>query len=126
MKLVVDANELFAAIITRGKEHNSWTLDALFSEKVELYAPYRLLAELEKHSEEIKSKSGFSSRDFEAFMGILSLRIHFTRLDEFRQETPEALKLAPHPKDAEYFALALKLGCAILSEEKSFKKQSKI
>jgi predicted nucleic acid-binding protein len=48
MKLVVDANELFAGIIAKGKELQSWTLDILFSDKVELFAPFRLLAELEK------------------------------------------------------------------------------
>ena len=126
MKLVLDANELFSAVITRGREHSSWALEALFSEKVELYAPYRLLAELEKHGEEIKSKSGFSSRDFDAFIAVLAMRVRFTPLDEFRREIPEALKLAPHPKDAEYFALALKLGCGILSEEKAFKRQPKV
>ncbi|RLJ01631.1 MAG: hypothetical protein DRP10_03570 [Candidatus Aenigmatarchaeota archaeon] len=35
----------------------------------------------------------------------------------------EAIKLAPHNKDVEYFALALKLGCAIWSNERDFKKQ---
>jgi len=49
MRLVVDANELFAGIITKGKELQSWTLDILFSDDVELFAPFRLLAELEKN-----------------------------------------------------------------------------
>ena len=32
--------------------------------------------------------------------------------------------LAPHLKDVEYFALALKLDCPIWAQEKAFKKQS--
>lgn len=124
MKLVVDANELFAGIITKGKNLHSWTLDALFSDKVELFAPFRILVELERNKEEIKDKSGFSERDFEAFIGIIKLRIRFVPLDEFSDKISEALKLAPHPKDAEYFALALKFGCAIWSEEKAFKSHS--
>ena len=36
------------------------------------------------------------------------------------------LKLAPHPKDAEYFALALRFVFPIWSNEKAFKKQSKV
>ncbi len=34
----------------------------------ELFAPFRLLAELERNKEEIKAKSGFSSRDFDVFV----------------------------------------------------------
>jgi predicted nucleic acid-binding protein len=45
MQVVVDANELFAAIIAKGKERQSWTLDLLFSDDLELVAPFRLLAE---------------------------------------------------------------------------------
>ncbi len=126
MKLVVDANELFAGVITKGKKLNSWTLDVLFSDKVELFAPFRLLVELERNKEEIKDKSGFSERDFEAFIGIIKLRIMFVPLDEFSDKIADALKLAPHPKDAEYFALALKFGCALWSEEKAFKSHSDV
>jgi len=59
MRLVVDANKLFAGIITKGKKLQSWTLNILFSDEVELFAPFRLLAELEKKRDEIKRKSGF-------------------------------------------------------------------
>ncbi len=55
MELVVDSNELFAGIITKSKELQSWTLDVLFSSKVKLFAPFRLLAELERNKEEIKA-----------------------------------------------------------------------
>ena len=77
MKLVVDANELFAGIIAKGKKLQSWTRDILFS-------------------------------------------------DEFLDKIPEAKELAPHLKDVEYFALALKLDCPIWAQEKAFKKQSKV
>jgi hypothetical protein len=49
MRVVVDANELFAGIIAKGKELQSWSLDLLFSDDVELVAPFRLLAGLEKN-----------------------------------------------------------------------------
>ena len=126
MKLVVDANELFAGIIAKGKKLQSWTLDILFSDEVELFAPFRLLAELEKNRDEIRSKSGFSLQDFEAFVGILKLRVRFIPLEQFLDKIPEAKELAPHLKDAEYFALALKLDCSIWAQEKAFKKQSRV
>ncbi len=123
MKLVVDANELFSGIITRGKELQSWTLDILFSDEVELFAPLRLLAELERNKKEIMRKSGLSETDFEAFVGIIALRVKFIPLERFSDKVAQAKELAPHGKDIEYFALALKLGCAIWSEEKAFKSQ---
>jgi len=126
MKLVVDANEFFSGVIAKGKELQSKTLDVLFSDKIELFAPLRLLAELENNRDEIRLKSGFSSSEFDAFTGILKLRITFLPLEEFLDKLEEAKELPPHPKDLEYFALALKLDCAIWSEEKAFKKQSKV
>jgi len=126
MRLVVDANELFAGIIAKGKELQSWTLDILFSDEVELFAPFRLLAELEKNRDEIRRKSGFSLQDFEVFVGVLKLRVRFIPLEQFLDKVPEAKELAPHLKDIEYFALALKLDCPIWAQEKAFKKQSKV
>jgi predicted nucleic acid-binding protein len=126
MRLVVDANGLFAGIIAKGKKLQSWTLDILFSDEVELFAPFRLLAELEKNRDEIRSKSGFSLSDFEAFVGILKLRVRFIPLEQFLDKISEAKELAPHLKDVEYFSLALQLNCSIWSNEKAFKKQSKV
>ena len=126
MKLVVDANELFAGIIAKGKKLQSWTLDILFSDEVELFAPFRLLAELEKNRDEIRSKSGFSLQDFETFVDILKLRVRFIPLEQFLDKIPEAKLLAPHLKDVEYFALALRFDFPIWSNEKAFKKQSKV
>ena len=55
MKLVVDANELFAGLIAKGKKLQSWTLDILFSDEVELFAPFRLLAELENNRDALQN-----------------------------------------------------------------------
>ena len=126
MRVVVDANELFAAIIAKGKERQSWTLDLLFSDDLELVAPFRLLAELEKNRDEIRRKSGFSLQEFEVFVSILKLRVRFIPLEQFWDKIPEAKRYAPHLKDAEYFALAVKLGCPIWSNEKAFKNQSEV
>ena len=62
--------------------------------------------------------------DFEAFVGILELRVRFIPLEQFLDKISEAKVLAPHLKDVEYFALALKLDCPIWAQEKAFKKQS--
>jgi predicted nucleic acid-binding protein len=85
-----------------------------------------LLAELEKNREEIKRKSGFSDKEFDAFVEILKLRINFIPLEDFLDKISEAKDVSPDPKDIEYFALALKLKCKIWSEEKKLKQQNKV
>jgi len=126
VKLVIDANELFSAIIAKGKKLQSLVINIIFSDKVELFAPFRLLAELEKNREEIKRKSGFSDKEFNAFVEILKLRVNFIPLEDFLDKISEAKDISPDPKDIEYFALALKLNCKIWSEEKRLKQQNKV
>ena len=126
MKLVLDANILFAALITSGRKRQSWIIDALFSDKLSLCAPEKILSELVRHQEEIMQKSGYSPEEYSVFMEVLKMRIQFISFEKFTGEVKTGLELAPHPKDAEYFALALSESCSIFSEEKAFKKQSKI
>ncbi len=127
MKVIVDANELFSAVIAKGKGFKSKTLDIFFADEVKLSAPYRLLAELENNREEIRSKSGFSHEDFDVFIGILKLRIDVVPLEDFLDKMHEAKEISPDPKDMEYFGLALKFKSAcIWSEEELLKEQDKI
>jgi len=124
--LVIDANEFFSGVIAKGKELQSKTLDILFADEVELFAPFRLLAELERNRKEIMEKSGFSHSEFDAFVEILKLRIEFKPLEEFMDMLEEAKEISPDLKDLEYFALALAFGCDIWSEEKRLKQQSRV
>lgn len=45
---------------------------------------------------------------------------------EYTVKLSDGLKLAPHPKDVEYFALALRFDFPIWSNEKAFKRQSRV
>ena len=124
MRLVIDANRLFSLII--GKRLHSASMVISFSDNVELFAPYRLLAELENNRDEIRLKSGFSHEDFDNFVSVIKLRIKFVPLEEFIDSISDAKIISPHSKDIEYFALALKLDCVIWSDEKLLKEQSKV
>ncbi|MEK6952687.1 MAG: PIN domain-containing protein [Nanoarchaeota archaeon] len=126
MKLICDANEVFSAIIAKGKDLQTKKIDILFSDKVKLFAPTLLFRELEKNSQKIKEISGFSDIDFDVFVGILKLRIISISLDDFSDKLEEAKSICSHLKDVPYFAVALKLDCPIWSGEKKLKKQSKI
>lgn len=126
MDTIIDANEFFSCIIAKGKKLNSRTLDVFFSDRVKLFAPMKLLEELNTNEEEIVKKSGFSEYESASFIDLLKIRITFVPLKEFVLKIDEAKLLAPHLKDAQYFALALHLHAKIWSQEKSFKNQDRI
>ena len=121
MKLVVDANVLFAVVIKQGK-----TTELIFSDNFELFAPEFIFEELEKHRDMLVAKSRRTSEEFDTFISIMAGRIKIVSADEFSSFMNKAKSVCPDPNDVQYFALALKLDCAIWSNEKLLKKQSKI
>jgi predicted nucleic acid-binding protein len=119
MQLVVDANELFAALISQGK-----TLNLFFDSGLELASPEFILNEFRKHKAELAEKAGLSERDILSFMLLLIPQIKFFETEEFKEFLEKAVGISSDPNDAEYLALALKLGCPLWSEDKKLKGQS--
>jgi predicted nucleic acid-binding protein len=119
LKLVVDANILFSALIK-----NSFTANLLFEETLELYAPEYILEEFSKHKKLILRKTSRTEEEYKQAMHSLKeiMRIE----QDYDEIIDEAEKISPDEKDALYFALALKLGCAIWSNDKKLKDQNKI
>ena len=66
MKLVVDANVLFAALIK-----SSTTLEMLFEEKLTLYAPEFIIEEFDKYKAMIMEKSQRTEKEVERAMEII-------------------------------------------------------
>jgi len=118
MLLVVDANELFAAVIARGV-----ALDLFFDGRLELVSPRFILDEFREHRPEIVKKSGLSEGDVSSFLLLLSPKIRFFETEEFKEFLPEAKRISPDPNDVEYFGLALKLNCPIWSEDGELKRR---
>ena len=123
MKLVVDANVLFSFF-----KKDSTTRKLITSFEIfELYTPSLCIKELSKHKEEICKKSRISEAEFEEEMEDLRLFIGTVPDEEFKDFAGEAKQiLEEHLKDIPYFALALYLKCGIWSNEKRFKRQSRI
>ncbi len=126
MNLVIDANELFSAIIAKGRGRQTKKLDILFSDKINLFAPSILFSELEEHAEEIKLKSKFSDTDFTLFIALIELMIKVVPEKDFSKKLQEAKKISPDEKDIPYFAVALKLNCDIWSGDKKLKEQPSV
>ncbi|MEK6903702.1 MAG: PIN domain-containing protein [Nanoarchaeota archaeon] len=121
MDLVVDANILFAALIK-----DSFSYNLLFSDKFHLFTPEYIFTELEKHKEEILEKTERTTEEFFRLLEILKRRIVLVPLEELVPYIEEAEELTPDPDDMTYFALALKLNCAIWSNDKKLKEQDNI
>jgi predicted nucleic acid-binding protein len=84
------------------------------------------MEEINKYKDEILSKSGLSSAEFELVLTMIGSRIEFIPKSEFEKFIPEAGQISPDPNDSEYFALALKYVCAIWSNDKRLKEQEKV
>ena len=121
MLLVADANELFSVAIKEGKN-----AEILVSDKVELITPEFILSEFKEHKEELLSKTHRSSEDFTKFLLVIEDKIEVVPTTELIPFLKEAGLLTPDPDDVQYFAAALKYNCGIWSQDKEFKKQSRV
>lgn len=118
MDLVIDANILFAAIVRVGV-----TADMLFRNDLHLYAPEFLLEEFEKYKETLLEKTGKAKEDFLLVFEALRRRITIVPSKEIEPFLEKAKQLSPDVKDVAYVALALRLHCAIWSNDRALKEE---
>ena len=121
MKLVVDANILFAALIK-----SSVTSDLIVDNSLDLVSIEFIFEEFKKYKDLIKKKTKRTENEFERFMEIIQKRIKLIPYKEFESFMNEAKKISPDPKDTEYLALSLKLKCNLWSNDKKLKTQNKV
>jgi predicted nucleic acid-binding protein len=123
MKLVVDANVIFACLIKQG-----WLFDFIHllpKRNFELYSPEYILEETNGRIDRLMSFSGLSKTELKYLIKLLFKNIKVVSKKKYEMFSNEAQKLLPgHSKDIPYFALALSLNSAIWSNEKRFKQQS--
>ena len=121
MDLVVDANILFAALVKRGL-----TAEFLLSNNLHLYAPEFIFEEFELYKGLLKKKTERTEKEFNLFMEILQRRIILVPGEEIDPYLEKAKKISPDLKDITYVALALKLHCAIWSNDKALKEKQNV
>ncbi|MHC1590663.1 MAG: PIN domain-containing protein [Candidatus Helarchaeales archaeon] len=102
MKLVVDANILFAALIKKSK-----TAELILNEKISLFAPEFLFDEFMKYQEYIIEKTHRTEADFKKFLRIMKKKIKIIPSGKIAPLLGQASKISPDPKDAVYCACAL-------------------
>jgi len=121
MLLVMDANVLFSALIKMSK-----TLDLFLDSKLNLVSPDFIFDEFIKHKDEISRKSGLGYNHLLAIIVLLSEKVSFVSVEEYKKFLIEAIEISPDENDIDYFALALKLNCGIWSNDKKLKEQNRV
>ena len=122
MDLVIDANILFSVLIKRGK-----TEEIIFETDLRLFSPEFIFEEFDKYKEKILGKTERTDEEFNHLLNILKKKIITIPNEETEKYISEATKISPDKKDVDYLALALKIKCAIWSQDKALKeKQNKV
>jgi predicted nucleic acid-binding protein len=117
VKIILDANVLFAALLSDGLTRKLiLSLDGLI-------APEFLLEEFEKHRDYLKEKSG--NPRFDVSERELLRRISFIPTEDLKPYKKEAIAIIGHIDidDVAYIACALAHSCAIWSDDAHFRKQ---
>jgi predicted nucleic acid-binding protein len=121
VRVVIDANVIFAAIIK-----DSHTRRLLLNQNLSFLAPEYLLDELFKHKTEIEKKSGLSSNQVESILqGFLEI-IEIVESTKFKQFMKKAIEISPDPEDSPYLALCLYENIPLWSNDARIKKQKEI
>ena len=118
MEIVLDANILFAGLI-----RESTTAIMLFNPNLKLYSPEFVLEEFIKYSDLIQKKMKRTREEFVTIMHQLHQVITVVPQEEYEKYMEQAEKCSPDDNDVPYFALALKLGCGIWSNDNELKTQ---
>jgi len=121
MKVTIDANILFSALLKKGL-----TRKILFNPEMELYAPRFLITEFQKHSVFLIKKFAGTREEFALLCQTILSQIRFVEDKELQPFLPAAASILQDPKDWLYLACALKEDTLLWSNDHGFKKQSRV
>jgi predicted nucleic acid-binding protein len=121
MNLIVDANILFAALLKEGK-----TIEILLNPFFNFHAPEFLFEEFEKYEEEILGKMHRTEDEFSEVLENLKEIVNVVPKEDYTEKFDLGKEISPDDNDFYYFALALKLNCAIWSNDKKLKEQNRV
>lgn len=124
MELVVDANVLLAGFMKAAV-----TRELLLDNRLRLHAPEYLIYETRKHllsHASLRKRIGLSPRQIDEVWFLLTQNIESHPKTVYQKTYPVALKIAPHPEDAPYLALALGMKIPLWSNDKGMKMQDRV
>ncbi len=121
MKLIIDANVLFSALIK-----DSLTIKLVLLGDLTLYAPDFFILEFLKYEKMILKKTKRSRENYVELLHSLNDVIQIIPEEEFKGYLNEAEKISPDEKDVSYMALALKMDIPLWSNDKKLKEQNRV
>ncbi|MCR4335607.1 MAG: PIN domain-containing protein [archaeon] len=116
MKLVIDANILFSALLK-----DSITRNLLLDRRLALFAPKFLITEYAKYSRELRKRSGLKEDEFGELSKRLIRRIKLVLDKEIILYYQAAQSIVSDKKDTPYIACALAIGADTWSNDKHLK-----
>ena len=121
MKVTLDANILFSAIIRKGV-----TRKLLFQPDFEFFAPEFIRAEFNKYAAYLRGKFTGTDEEFMELTELLLSAINFVSDKSLKPYLPAAAVLIKDEKDWLYIACALKEDTILWSNDKGFKSQKRV
>jgi predicted nucleic acid-binding protein len=121
MRLVIDANVLFSALIK-----DSISANLIVSDGLELFAPFFIFDELEKYRSLLLKKANKKPGRFDDALGVFKRRINIIGETQLLAFMDIAGKISPDSKDTYYFAAAVLMAAPIWSNDKALKKQDRV
>lgn len=120
MQLVIDSNVIMSALISKGL-----TRSLIFNNEFTLFAPDHTLVEIEEHKSELLSKSKMDSRRFDLLLELIISEIFIVKKEEYEKYLEEANDMITDKDDSPFLALAIKLDCALWTNDSKLKKEQK-
>jgi len=123
MKLVLDSNIIFSALIKK-----STTRNIILSDVFELHAPEYIFSEITKHKELLLRKSKMNEGELDALLLLLQKHIHLVPKEKYNEKMALAEDILKDIDitDSPFLALALALNCPIWSNDGHFKQQDRV
>ncbi len=123
MKLVLDSNIIFLALIKK-----STTRNIILSDVFELHAPEYIFSEITKHKELLLKKSKMNEGELDALLLLLQKHIRLVPKEKYNENMALAEDILKDidTTDSPFLALAMALNCKIWSNDGHFKQQDRV
>ncbi len=122
LRLVVDSNVIFSALIKGSK---SAALKILYGENIEFFAPEETLEEFKKYAATLKGKS---KEDFQELLLLVFSEVKIIPANYYSRCMRDAFEVMKNidEKDSPFIALGMALNCPVWSDDKKLKTQDKV